>query len=279
MSERPDTWMPIYWGDYAKDTGHLSATLHGAYLMLIKHYWVFGAPLPDDDAQLWRIACADSIQHWRKLRAILAPLFEVADGVWRHERVDKELALAIKRQEKARRAASIRWASNGHAPIGNAQSMPQHCPSDALHNSPSSSVATNSSVTPSTPPASRAQLLTEKWEPTEGEVKDLRAELSWINDDLWDSRMKQFRDWCVANAVRTFDPAASWRGFMRQTRKPFEGKQWAKAGDVSLMPAAEEWGPRMSGWRQSKFWRRERWGPPPDEPGCRVPRNLLGADA
>lgn len=125
-------------------------------------------------------------------------------------------------------------------------------------------------------PAPKAKLLTSEWEPTIEETKVLRAELSWINDELWASRMTAFRDWCDANATRTFNPAATWRGFMRQTRKPFEGKQWSKASDVSLMPPAEDWGPRMRGWRQSKFWHARDWGPPPGQSGCRVPSHLLG---
>lgn len=68
MGARPDSFMPMFWGDYARDTGHLNNSGHGAYLMLIKHYWASAAPLPDDDTQLWRIACCDSIAAWRKLR-------------------------------------------------------------------------------------------------------------------------------------------------------------------------------------------------------------------
>ena len=91
---RPDTWMPLYWGDYAKDTGHLGAAQHGAYLMLIKHYWVTGRPLPDDDAQLWRIACADSLGHWRKIKPVVMAFFRLEDGFWHHGRVDHELGRA-----------------------------------------------------------------------------------------------------------------------------------------------------------------------------------------
>lgn len=91
---RPDTWMPVYWGDYARDTGDLGAALHGAYLMLIKHYWCTGAPLADDDASLWRIATCDSIGHWRKLRPTLSRFFQIGDGLWRHKRVDAELEKA-----------------------------------------------------------------------------------------------------------------------------------------------------------------------------------------
>lgn len=112
---RSDTWMPIYWGDYAKDTGHLGAAHHGAYLLLLKHYWVTGQPLPDDDAQLWRIVCADSLAHWRRLKPVVLAFFERRDGRLHHSRVDRELASAGRHAERraglARRAAAARWTS------------------------------------------------------------------------------------------------------------------------------------------------------------------------
>lgn len=110
---RPDTWMPIYWGDYARDTGHLSATMHGAYLMLIKHYWSTGTPLTDDDAQLWRVACCDSIGAWRKIRPVIEKFFDIANGIWRHGRVDKELARAVEITNK--RAAAGRASAQQRA--------------------------------------------------------------------------------------------------------------------------------------------------------------------
>ena len=35
--------MSLHVGDYLKDTTHLDATLHGAYLLLIMHYWAKGS--------------------------------------------------------------------------------------------------------------------------------------------------------------------------------------------------------------------------------------------
>ncbi|CAB4167516.1 Protein of unknown function DUF1376 [uncultured Caudovirales phage] len=114
---RPDTWMPIYWGDYAKDTGHLGAVHHGAYMMLIKHYWVTGEPLVNDDAQLWRIACADSLAHWKKLKPIVLAFFQLRDGRLHHGRIEQELENAgrnaNRRADTARRAAEARWGKRG----------------------------------------------------------------------------------------------------------------------------------------------------------------------
>ncbi|MFN4017624.1 MAG: YdaU family protein [Reyranella sp.] len=110
---RPDTWMPMYWGDYLKDTGHLSTLEHGAYLLLIGHYWSSGAPLPDDDAKLRRIAKIESAAKWKKLRPVIETFFRVGAGVWRHGRVDRELEAASKRSSDAKaragKAAKARW--------------------------------------------------------------------------------------------------------------------------------------------------------------------------
>lgn len=79
--------MPFHVGDYLGDTGHLSTTQHGAYLLLILHYWRTGG-LPPDDAHLARI-CKLSFKSWVDLvKPDLEPLFRPG---WRHKRIDEEL--------------------------------------------------------------------------------------------------------------------------------------------------------------------------------------------
>lgn len=112
MSGGPSAYMPIYWGDYLRDTGHLSAAEHGAYLLLLGHYWTTGAPLPDDEHALRRIARMEASE-WRRSRATIRAFFQVGDGVWRHKRVDAELEKARAIYRKRVEAASRRW--KGHA--------------------------------------------------------------------------------------------------------------------------------------------------------------------
>jgi uncharacterized protein YdaU (DUF1376 family) len=100
--------MPLYWGDYARDTGHLDALGHGAYLMLIKHYWCTGKPLIDNDDMLWRIACCSSPKEWLSIRARIVSLFFVGDDHrLHHKRIDAELAHANARYNQRVHAGKL----------------------------------------------------------------------------------------------------------------------------------------------------------------------------
>jgi uncharacterized protein YdaU (DUF1376 family) len=101
-------WMPIHIGDYHRETQHLTAEQHGAYVLLQMAYWTKGG-LPDDDAQLARIASMTNTQ-WRRARPTLQALF--VDG-WKHPRLDAEMERAAKISAKysarAQKGAAARW--------------------------------------------------------------------------------------------------------------------------------------------------------------------------
>ena len=88
-------WMPLYVGDYLGDTGHLTTTQHGAYLLLMMHYWRKGE-LPDDDRQLSKIAKLP-LKTWCEYRATLQDFFH--EG-WKHKRIDAELEKMMRVSEK-----------------------------------------------------------------------------------------------------------------------------------------------------------------------------------
>ena len=87
--------MPLYPAHYLGDTSHLSTVEHGAYFLLILHYWLKGPP-PADDRKLARIVRL-SVEDWLEIRATVAEFF---GPDWRHKRVDQELAKAEERYER-----------------------------------------------------------------------------------------------------------------------------------------------------------------------------------
>ena len=101
-------WMPLYVGDYLGDTGHLTTTQHGAYLLLMMHYWRTGE-LPDDDRQLSKIAKLP-LKTWCDYRATLQDFFY--DG-WKHKRIEAEL-------EKMMRVSAKRAIAGQKGGIGSA---------------------------------------------------------------------------------------------------------------------------------------------------------------
>lgn len=94
--------MPLYIGDYLADTMHLSGPEHGAYLLLIMHYWRNG-PLPDDDRALATIARTER-KDWAAMAPTIRAFFRLEEGRLRHKRVDHELGTATAHVEQRRAA-------------------------------------------------------------------------------------------------------------------------------------------------------------------------------
>lgn len=124
MTKQSDTWMPVYIGDYLRDTQRLSTEQHGAYFLLLLDYWTNGPP-PADDAVLASISRL-SLRHFRTHKKTLLQFFSVTDGKLRHKRVDAEKIKAdqiIEERRKAGKAgAASRWKRP--KPIANATDLP-----------------------------------------------------------------------------------------------------------------------------------------------------------
>jgi uncharacterized protein YdaU (DUF1376 family) len=82
-------YMPLYIGDYLRDTAHLTTTEHGAYLLLLFHYWTHGG-IPDNDRKLAAIVKMP-VEEWLYTRQALLGFF---DKELRQKRADLELAKA-----------------------------------------------------------------------------------------------------------------------------------------------------------------------------------------
>lgn len=127
-------WMPMYWGDYHADTRHLTQGQHGAYLLLIGHYWQKRF-LPAKHEQCYSIACAHSKAERANVDAVLQEFFQkkiTKNGdVYQQKRIDSELGKAEESYNKRALAAKKRWETHEQC-MSNADAMHEHA--RAFHN-------------------------------------------------------------------------------------------------------------------------------------------------
>lgn len=280
-----DAWMPLWIGDYQKDTTRLGLAEHGAYLKLLMDSWVNGPPA-DDDGELCRIlGCLPA--EWRKIRPKIAPFFRIVGGVWTHKRLEAEKAGAAERSgkaaSKARQAAEARWhreKGGGHTSPKPPEPMPQamlqalpgampvhmheQCPSPVTCSVPSEQGAT---------PDQRAWreavlLLTANGRMTEKAARSFFGKLLSVH------KLEPYRlapSILKAQNTGTQDP----QGYLTGCAKALA----SQGPDAPPSPNVAEWDDDV--WRSalSRFRDRGAWGetmgPRPGEDGCRVPLHVL----
>ena len=115
--QRP--WMPLYVGDYLAKTGHLTTLQHGAYLLLIFHYWANGG-LPTRPEALMAIARMTP-KEWSENLGPLEGLFMTG---WRHRRLDEELM-------KAKSISKVRSLAGRKGGQAIAKQLPTHSQSQS----------------------------------------------------------------------------------------------------------------------------------------------------
>jgi uncharacterized protein YdaU (DUF1376 family) len=92
-----DIWMPIYIGDYLRDTVALTDAEHGAYLLLLMHYWLKNGEIGSDIEWLAKAARTDPVT----ARYILGNYFTLVDGNYKNKRADIEIEKALIRRASA----------------------------------------------------------------------------------------------------------------------------------------------------------------------------------
>lgn len=93
--------MPLYVGDYLRDTSRLTTEQHGAYLLLIMDYFMNGA-LPDDDEVLAAVVKM-SERNWKKNKPAIIKYFSLNKGFLYHERIESEILKGIEKRDRARK--------------------------------------------------------------------------------------------------------------------------------------------------------------------------------
>lgn len=89
-----------HFGDYARDTAHLSLLEHGAYRLLLDLYYVREKALPADVKDCCRLVRAASTVERKAVQTILSEFFELTADGWAHKRCDAEIARYRERQQE-----------------------------------------------------------------------------------------------------------------------------------------------------------------------------------
>lgn len=120
-----NVWYAHYPGDYGRDTAHLSLIQHGAYRLLLDHYYSTAAPLPSDVTALHRICRAFDQAERNAVDSILSEFFELRADGYHNNRADLELARQSEIRERLSNAGKKRW-----------RGKPKHEPGSSLSISP-----------------------------------------------------------------------------------------------------------------------------------------------
>lgn len=88
-------------GDYARDTGHLSALEHGIYTLLLDWYYTNERPIPQEKA--FRIARGNR----EETQTVLSEFFELTPDGWKHARADREIAEYKEKADRNREAGKL----------------------------------------------------------------------------------------------------------------------------------------------------------------------------
>lgn len=114
-----DQYYCFFPGDYLRDTGDLTLIEHGAYNILLHHYYT-QERLPSDRTRLYRICRAFTQEEMDAINSVVNRFFyENGDGHIHNVRAEKEImkrkAFTEAQSNRGRAGASARWGTKDKA--------------------------------------------------------------------------------------------------------------------------------------------------------------------
>lgn len=147
-------FLPLYTGDYLRDTRHLTPLRHGVYLLLLMHCWDQRGPAPLDEQECAGVANCRSADEIEALRYVLARYFVRGDDGYYNVRMQREVTRAevisearSKAGKRGYKARSARLASKSQA---RAKQLPSTCQASV------STPTTTTTLTPTPTPTDLA---------------------------------------------------------------------------------------------------------------------------
>ncbi len=248
-------------GDYAAHTSHLTFVEDAAYHRLLRRYYQGEKPLPADENEIMRLVRAASRHEKNAVSRILREFFTLESDGWHQSRADQVI--------NDYKAQANRGRTNG-IKGGRPKSVPEI--TATINHKPE----TNRESAQALPRT--GSRLSADWMPS---MEDRAfAEKHGKNPD---TIAPSFRDYWhgVAGAKgRKADWSATWRNWIRREADAAPTKNgYHKPADVAHTTVDRDgdsqWRARVNGWKPGKMWMTNDWGPPPGQPGCRVPEPIL----
>lgn len=225
-------FMPFYWGDYWRDTAHLSDAEHVSYLRLISHYWQHGS-LPPIDSRLARIA-GRSASEWEEMRETLMEFF--SEG-WHHARIERDMArqkeVNESNSERAKRAANARWNAPSITQASSEQSL-NNANQNQNHNhthisEPESDKIISRVRTP------RGTRLPQDWSPSSEDLN-----FAWEEQVDVPREIERFKNYWIAKPKDNtkLDWSRTWRNWVMKADKARQTRldkltDWVNSGETS----------------------------------------------
>lgn len=205
-------------GDYARDTGHLTALEHGIYTLLLDWYYVNERPIPPDKAI--RIARGNP----EETETVLREFFHLTDDGWRHHRADREIESYAHRSEVNREVGKLGGRPKKTQTVSERE--PSKNPQETLTTN-HKPLTTNQGPEEKKKDQERAppkgSRLPSDWEPSQELVDWARQERPDV--DL-QKEAATFRDYWTAKPGKDgvkLDWSATWRIWIRKANGPPRG--------------------------------------------------------
>lgn len=110
----PNYWYARHFKDYQEKTAHLSLIEHGAYTLLLDHYYQTHGKLMANAMAVLRICRAQTEEERAAVQVVLEQFFTLDEnGMYRNARADKEMGIAANVGAKRSEAGNVARKSVG----------------------------------------------------------------------------------------------------------------------------------------------------------------------
>jgi uncharacterized protein YdaU (DUF1376 family) len=216
-----------HFGDWARDTAHLTMLEDGAYNRLVDLYYVREQPLPLDLASCCRLVRAVSKPERAAVKSVLAEFFDETPDGWMHKRCDAEIERFRTKSGKARASANARWAHSE----GNADASANASPDAMRTHSEGNATRGRGQARSHSPVASSQKPVTK--EPGESARSRALPRPDGVSEQVWNDWLALRKAKKAPVTATTLDEATSEAGKAGMTLNAFL-REWCVRGSQGL---------------------------------------------